>query len=191
MHPFKPVLISVFLCIAYSTVFGQNFRREVGIQNDNDVYLMTLQDQYYTNGVNFFFRQAIDSSKYAQKFTKKLWTINIGHKIYNAYNGAVETASEIDRPLTGYLYVRGELQWHTKKEEVISLGAEKATIGDWAFGEKLQTNFHRFFGFYDISGWEYELNHSSGVDLRASYASLLFRNKAKNIDALINGNLSL
>jgi len=192
MHPFKPILITIFLCIVYNAVFSQNFtRREIGIQNDNDVYLMTFQDQYYTNGINFYFRKAIDSSKYPQKYANKLWTINIGHKIFNAYNGAVEAASEVDRPLTGYLYVRGELQWHTKKEEVLSVAAEIASIGNWAFGEKLQTNFHRLFGFYDISGWEYELSNSTGVDLKAGYAKLLVRNKAKSVDALINGNLSL
>src|SRR5690606_24629932 len=144
------------------------------------------QDQYYTNGINFYFRQAIDSSRYGQKYANKLWTINIGHKIFNAYNGAVQAVSEIDRPLTGYLYARGELQWHTRKEEIISIGAEIATIGNWAFGEKLQTNFHRIFGFYDISGWEYELNNSTGLDFKASYGTLLFRNKAKNLDAIIN-----
>lgn len=186
------LIFGFLILIPFQSVFSQNlYQHEIGFQNDNDVYLMRLQDQYYTNGIRFYYKKAIDSSKLSESYENKFWAINIGHKIFNAGSGTVYTKSEVDRPLTGYLYMRGEMSWFTKKERVFSLGTEIAVIGGSAFGKDLQTEFHRIFGFYDIKGWEYQLNSSIGMDLRASYSRLLVRNKSNNLDAFIKGDLSL
>jgi len=186
------LIIGFLILTPFQSAFCQNLRQhEIGFQNDNDVYLMKLQDQYYTNGIRFYYKKAVDSSKFSESFENKFWSINIGHKIFNSGSGAIYTRSEVDRPLTGYLYIRAEMSWFTKKERAFSIGTEIAVIGGSAFGKDLQTDFHRTFGFYDINGWEYQLNSSIGMDLRASYSRLLVRNKSNNLDAFIKGDLSL
>src|SRR5690606_29463850 len=134
----------------------------------NDVYLMKSQEEYYTNGISLFYKRSVDSVRFSQEQREKLgWSIGIGHKIYNAYTGDIESENDIDRPITGYLYVNGEMSWYTKKEKAMSLGVEVAVIGKRAFGEDIQRGFHQLFGFYEINGWQYQLNNAFGVDARA------------------------
>jgi len=186
------LFFSLLFTVSFKTIFGQlTPQNELGFRNDNDVYLMINQDQYYTNGIYFYYKRTIDSLKYSRKWENKIWSIGIGHKIYNAKNGSIDSPTEVDRTITGYLYANGEINWYTKKEEVFSLGTELAFIGAKAHGENIQKGFHHIFGFYDINGWEYQLNNAFGIDARAHYDRLLFRNKKKKMDILMNGNLSL
>lgn len=187
------MLIFFFLFVVpYKSTFGQNnYRYEIGLQNDNDAYLMTLQDRYYTNGIDLYFKKAADSTKLSKKLENKIWSFNIGHKIYNAHTGSVDLKSQIDRPLTGYLYTSGEIKWFFKNEEVFSFGSEIAMIGPKAYGKDVQKSYHRVFGFYDIKGWEYQLNNAIGIDIRTNYSRLIFRNKTKKWDSFLNAKLSL
>src|SRR5690606_1706004 len=142
------------LCLLFAVSFNYAYAQrrvdnELGFRNDNDVYLMRSQDEYYTNGIGLFYKRAIDSENFSQeKWENKLWSIGVGHKIYNAYTGDIESEDDIDRPITGYLYVNGEMSWYSKREEVVSLGMELAVIGKRAFGEDIQRSFHQLFGFY-------------------------------------------
>src|SRR5690554_4527296 len=112
------LLFSVSCNYAYAQ---QRIHNELGFRNDNDVYLMRSQDEYYTNGISLFYKRAIDSVKFSQeKWENKLWGIGIGHKIYNAYTGDIESEEEIDRPITGYLYVNGGINWYSKREEAMA-----------------------------------------------------------------------
>lgn len=192
-----PIRLQLLFCffvvlMSANSALGQRVpSREIGFQNDNDVYLMTSQDQYYTNGINFYYKRAIDSTKLSDRFQNKTWTINLGQKLYNASDGAVYSSRQIDRSITGYTYIGGKINWFTKKEEVISLGTEIALIGPHALGQNIQEGFHRAFKFYEISGWEYQLNNSIGIDAQASYSRLFFRNKSKKLDAILKGDVYL
>src|SRR5690606_6000917 len=153
-----------FIVLSSNQVFSQGFpSREIGFQNDNDVYLMTSQDQYYTNGINFYYKKAVDSIKLSDGLQNKTWTINLGQKLYNASDGAIYSSRQVDRPITGYTYISGKISWFTRKEEVISLGTEVAIIGPGALGQNIQESFHRTFRFYEVNGWEYQLNNSIGI----------------------------
>jgi len=186
------LLFFTFILWPSTSVFSQGFSsREIGFQNDNDVYLMIRQDQYYTNGLNFYYKKAVDSIKLSDRLQNKTWTINLGQKLYNASDGAVYSSRQVDRPITGYTYIGGKISWFTKKEEVISLGTEVAIIGPRALGKNIQEGFHRTFRFYEINGWEYQLNNSLGIDAQASYSRLLLRNRSKKLDAIIKGDVVL
>lgn len=193
MHRFCVFSFCLLFAISFNCAFGQQrIHNELGFRNDNDVYLMMSQDEYYTNGISFFYKRAIDSARFSQeKWENKIWSVGIGHKIYNAYTGDIESEDEIDRPITGYLYVNGEMSWYSKKEEAISLGMELAVIGKKAFGEDIQRSFHQLFGFYKINGWQYQLNNAVGVDMRGSYSRLLLRDTKKWFDVFINSAASL
>lgn len=190
--PFRIFLMFLMLAL-FNPVFGQKTftQRAIGFQNDNDVYLMTRQDQYYTNGINLSYRKAVDSTRLSARFENKVWAVGFGQKIFNASDGAVLSFEDVDRPITGYLYAKGEINWFTKGEEVFSLGTEVAAIGPWALGRDMQEGFHRTFGFYDIYGWEYQLNNSIGVDVFGSYSSLFFRNQRESLDVIMTSNISL
>src|SRR5690606_18060688 len=153
----RVVLPLAALLIAGSAFGQRSHRTELGFRNDNDAYLMIKQDQYYTNGIHFFIRKPVDSSRVDKRWHNKVWTLSLGQKIFNAYKGDINNIREIDRPITGYLYAEGQMKWYTEKEEVFELGAEIATIGPSAMGERVQQRFHNTFGFYTVNGWDYQL----------------------------------
>lgn len=193
MHRFCVFSICLLFAISFNCAYGQQrIHNELGFRNDNDVYLMKSQDEYYTNGISLFYKRAIDSARFShEKWQNKLWAASAGHKIYNAYTGDIESEDDIDRPITGYLYVNGEMNWYSKREEAMTLGVELAVIGKKAFGEDVQRSFHQLFGFYEINGWQYQLNNAFGVDMRGSYSRLLFRNTGKRLDVFMNSAASL
>src|SRR5690554_2350186 len=193
MHRFHAFLFCLLFAILFNCAYGQpRIQNEIGFKNDNDVYLMKSKDEYYTNGIGFFYKRAIDSVIFSQeKWKNKLWSIGVGHKIYNAYTGDIGSEDDIDRPITGYLYLSGDVNWYTKREEAMGVGLEIGVIGKKAFGEDVQRGFHQLFGFYEIDGWQYQLNNAIGIDARANYSRLLFRNSAKRFDIFMASTASI
>jgi lipid A 3-O-deacylase len=184
------LFLFAFLGMAGSVFGQQNRQTELGFRNDNDAYLMIKQDQYYTNGIHFFIRKAVDTSRLRHRWRKKIWSLSLGQKIFNAYKGDIRDIREIDRPITGYLFAEARLNWYTDTEEIFGLGAELATIGPSAMGERVQRRFHDTFGFYEVNGWDYQLQNALGLDLHASYTRLLFR-PGKSFDISTHSTASL
>lgn len=182
----------LFFASLFLPAFGQNHHRyEIGFQNDNDVFLLFGQDRYYTNGIDFFYKEAMVFSANSEKLANKTWSFHIGQKIYNAHSGSIDTIERVDRPITGYLYASGEITWFFKNEDVLSFGSEVALIGPQAFGEEVQAGYHNLFSFYPVTGWEYQLSNAIGLDIRSSYSRYIFRSSSKKWDGFLNANLSL
>lgn len=154
---------------------------EVTINSDNDAYLFINQDQYYTNGIAFSYRKLRDAKYLKGKQEKIIREFSLGHKLYNAYNGFSELAL-MDRPFTAYLYVRARESWFYKNESLFSVAAETGVYGKGAFGRQMQEGFHHLFGFYEISGWDYQLKGNATFDIRADYNRLLVRSPSQKLD---------
>ncbi|HTN19588.1 MAG TPA: lipid A deacylase LpxR family protein [Pelobium sp.] len=176
--------ISIFsILILFSlSIFSQDkyYQNELGFRSDNDAYLGTKQDRYYTNGLFIHFRRAVANKK--DSTTKKIWGINFGQEMYNARSGHIELIENVDRPFAAYLYVGGSLQWLKLNESSIKLGLQIGTIGPAALGEEAQTLLHKVVGFYPIDGWQYQVKDEVGVNAKLNFHYLLFRNKSKNLD---------
>lgn len=182
----------LFFAASFLSAFGQSHHRyEIGFQTDNDAYLLFGQDRYYTNGVDLYFRKATDLSIRSKKLENRNFSLHIGQKIYNAHSGSISIREQVDRPITGYLYAGGQITWFFKNENVLSFGGEVAAIGPQALGEEAQEGYHNLFGFYQIKGWDFQLNNSVGVDIRSSYSHFLFRSLSGKWDGFFNANLSL
>ncbi|HET8830105.1 MAG TPA: lipid A deacylase LpxR family protein [Pelobium sp.] len=162
--------------------FAQNkfYKNELGFRSDNDAYLATKQDRYYTNGLFIQFKSATKNKR--DSTVKKIWSINLGQELYNARSGQIKNIENVDRPFAGYLYGGGSLQWLKPNENVLKLELQVGTIGPSALGKQSQTILHNAVGFYEISGWQYQVNDEIGVNLKANLQYLLFRNERKNLD---------
>ncbi|WP_017258681.1 lipid A deacylase LpxR family protein [Pedobacter arcticus] len=165
------------------------YQNELGFRSDNDAYLGTKQDRYYTNGLFIHFRRAIENKN--DSTTKKIWSLNLGHEMYNARSGQITEIENVDRPFASYLYAGGSLQWLKPNENILKLAIQMGTIGPAALGKEVQTVLHDFVGFYDISGWQYQVNDEFGVNLKLNLQYFLFRNKNKNLDFSLPINVSL
>lgn len=181
----------IFLCLAaYRGRAQTELLHELTIHSDNDAYLFISQDQYYTNGISFNYRWLVDKDPSATGFKKRIWEVTAGHKLYNAYNGFSEIEF-MDRPFTAYLYLQGSHSWFYQNESQLRVGLVTGLYGKGAFGKQLQEGFHNLFGFYEISGWDYQLRGNFAVDLRTDYNRLMVRSSSGTVDLQLNTKLSL
>lgn len=180
---FKLLVIFLFATLS-STAQHQMYKNEFGFKSENDSFLATGQDRYYTNGLFISFRRAVEpkikpDSNY---FTKKIWSVSIGQAMYNAQSGSTTDINFVDRPFAAYLYGGFSLQYLDSDENTGKLELQIGTIGPNALGREGQEFIHSTFGFYDIKGWEFQVNNEIGVNLNADLLYLIHRSKNKKID---------
>ncbi|HEY8929638.1 MAG TPA: lipid A deacylase LpxR family protein [Mucilaginibacter sp.] len=169
-------LVSLFCAV---NVFAQTHTNEIGLQTDNDSYLLQGSDRYYTDGIYFYFRHALKVDE-KSNLANKVLGFEIGQKIYNPQSGSVfykdaDQAYLVDRPFAGYLYAGATLNFLYKDESNLKLGAQAGIIGPGAFGKEVQDYVHDHFGFYHPDGWEFQIHNEAQLNLSAVYNRLLAR----------------
>lgn len=184
-------LLFLALLSPLAAVSQGNFKNEIGFRSDNDAYLATRQDKYYTNGLFFTFRHAFDEQKLKANLAKKIWELEMGQKMYNPSSGKVSDISEVDRPFAGYLYAGGSIDWFYKNETVLRGTVQTGVIGPAALGEEAQTFLHSNFGFYDIEGWQFQINNELAFNSSLSYTGLLVRDTENTFDLTANAYANL
>ncbi|RYZ98777.1 MAG: lipid A deacylase LpxR family protein [Sphingobacteriaceae bacterium] len=178
--------ILLFLCIACSfNALAQSHANEFGFQSDNDSFLGGGSDRYYTNGIFLHYRRALNVSDANSAHLKnKILGFEAGHKIFNSYTGRLIEKDLIDRPIAAYLYIGSNLNLLYANESNLKMGAQVGIIGPGALGEDIQKFIHNTFGFYEISGWQYQVKNSFQLNFNAEYNRLLAR--SSNADFLLN-----
>jgi hypothetical protein len=168
-------LFITLVCLLGSIgVFAQTRGHEFGIQSDNDSYLGQGSDRYYTNGIYFYYRQALKTGD-GSNLQNKVLGIELGQKMFNAQSGYVRDATDIDRPFAAYSYLGTTLNLLYKNESTLKLGAQLGLIGPAAGGEPVQKLIHNTFGFYTLNGWQYQIRNDVELNLSAEYNKLLAR----------------
>ena len=192
---FKPLCL-LFIIFSFQKVAAQSHSTEIGIETDNDSYLLQGSDRYYTDGIFIYYRHALnvkDSDR--TKLRNKVVGFEIGQKIFNPQSGSIANANGvdqtglIDRPFAAYLYVGATLNFLYKNESNLKLGAQIGVVGPDAFGKQVQDFVHDNFGFYHPNGWEYQIKNNFVINLSAEYNKLLARNSW--IDILLSGYVNL
>jgi lipid A 3-O-deacylase len=175
-------ILLVFFCLLCSfNLFAQTHTNEIGVQTDNDSYLLQGSDRYYTDGIFFYFRHALKvKSPDSTSLRNKVLGFEFGQKIYNPQSGSINVTGAddpklIDRPFAAYLYVGATLNLLYKNESNLKLIAQVGVTGPQAKGMQIQDFVHDNFGFYHPSGWEYQINNDFELNLSAEYNKLLAR----------------
>ena len=167
-----------FFCAV--NVFAQSHSNEIGIQTDNDSYLLQGSDRYYTDGIFIYFRHALKVKDNETTLANKVLGFEMGQKIFNPQSGSIfyQGADQpylVDRPFAAYLYAGATLNLLYKNESNLKIGAQLGIIGPGAFGRQVQNYVHDNFGFYHPSGWEYQIHNEAQLNLSAEYNKLLAR----------------
>lgn len=179
----KFIIVTFFLAITLqSQVFSQNknYKNEFGFRSDNDSFLGYGQDRYYTNGLFISFRHALKQDSLPSKLAKKILEVEAGQSMFNAYTGQINNITEVDRPFAAHLFLGGRFSWFLKDEQVFEVNLNAGTIGPNAYGKEVQEGLHNIIGFYEVRGWEYQVNNETGVNASFKYSRLLAR---KNSDS--------
>src|ERR1700679_15455 len=79
----------LFLLIS-ARVMAQSHANEIGVETDNDSYLLQGSDRYYTDGIFLFFRHALEvKNPDKSSLANKVLGFEAGQKIYNPQSGSV------------------------------------------------------------------------------------------------------
>src|SRR5690606_9025568 len=119
------------------------------------------------------------------------WELTAGQKMFNSFTPQIHRVEDVDRPITGRLFVTAGLNRVYNNEAVFRATAELGLIGQKALGRPIQETIHRIFRLYEIAGWEYQLENAVGVDVSAGYTHLLHRNKGGWFDISAQGSATL
>lgn len=184
---FTTVLVS-FICL---TSFAQSFKNEFGFKTENDAYLATLNDRYYTNGLFIYYRRAIDPANFSEKIEKKTYEISVGQKMYTPYWGQVAKKEDQDRPFAGYLYAGGAYSVFYKNEDVLKTSVEIGTVGPNSLAQDAQRFLHKTVGFYTPAGWDYQIKNGLALNFAANYSKLLVRSNDQVVDLSGQGYANL
>ncbi len=182
-------LLTLLMCLLCTAgAFAQSHSQEFGIQTDNDSYLGQGSDRYYTDGIFFYYRHALDVNGNTQ-LANKVLGFELGQKIFNPQSGFVPGPQYVDRPFAGYLYVGSTLNFLYKNESNLKLSAQLATTGPASGAEKLQTWVHKNFGFYTPGGWQYQIKNDAELNLSAEYNRLIARGSWIDVSLASYANL--
>ena len=190
----KLTITFAFILAATATFAQKTYTNEIGIQTDNDSYLLQGSDRYYTDGYYMYFRHAL-STDGSTLLQNKVLGFEFGQKIFNPQSGSIadnqgiDHPEVIDRPFAAYLYAGSTLNFLYKDESSLKLSAQIGIVGPSALGKQIQTWVHDNFGFYHPSGWEYQIDNDPELNLSAEYRRLLARAESIDISLDAYGNL--
>lgn len=181
------------LCLSFYSVKAQtnNYKSEFGFRSENDSYLAQGQDRYYTNGLFLKFRSALDQSAIKNpKLNKVIWELEAGQKMYNPQAGSILDLNFIDRPFAAYLYGGGSLNFLYNSESNLKLNIQFGTVGPSAKGKEAQELLHNTFGFYEINGWQWQVNNEFGINSNFEFNKLINRVKTGKADFILSSYLN-
>ncbi|MDP3470168.1 MAG: lipid A deacylase LpxR family protein [Daejeonella sp.] len=187
------LLLTLALCLTFlrSNAQYNSYKSELGFRSDNDSYLAQGQDRYYTNGLFVKYRSAIDQSAIKNpKLNKIIWELESGQKMFNPQTGSIMNPDFIDRPFAAYLYVGGAINFLYNSEGNLKLKMQIGTIGPSAKGKEAQEFLHNTFGFYEIDGWQWQVNNELGINSSLEFQKLIGRLGSQKTDFSVSSYLN-
>lgn len=163
------VLLSTLKCSAQKLI-----NEEFGFKTDNDLYVSFYLDEYYTNGLELYYRKAKASN--FLKFNKSITAIKVGQKIYNPFGPNVKSLFYHDRPFAGYTYGQFS-KLFTNTKNIISIALEIGYTGKKTGAEEAQNFVHKFYNINEAQGWEHQIKQEIGYAIKANYTRNLVNNK--------------
>ncbi len=175
-----------FLLLSFQIQAQKIYTKSIGILTENDSYLLTGKDGYYTNGLTL-------SYSWTKKDTSNMTirSIEFGQLMYNAKNGSYKELKKIDRPVTAYLFGRYS-QTQFFGHNVLNWKAGIGTIGPNAFGREVQEFIHRTLSMHKPEEWQFQFRNAFSVDASISYVPQIFKEQpTANIYPIISSDIGM
>lgn len=180
-----------YLLVLIATMAGFAQRsKEIGIIIDNDLFTSTVNDQYYTNGIEIFYRYLNKNSSI--KINKKITEFRFGQYIYTPHTPNATDRSKQDRPFAGYLFAEAGFHTFYQSQDVLKITAQIGVLGPSSEAEDFQEIFHKTFGYNKIRGWDDQIRTALGVQGNLLYSTpILVLNAGQKADLHLLGKVSL
>lgn len=182
-------LVAFFILICTTLTLKAQKPAEIGLITDNDLYTSPVNDRYYTNGIEFFFRYLGNSNN--EKVAKKITEFRVGQYMYNPQSPNVEEIWFHDRPFAGYFFAEGGINIFYKNQDVLKMNLQAGVAGPEAGAEQLQKLIHKTFGYGEVRGWQYQIKTTAALQGQLMYSKKILEHRFKertdfNIQAEIN-----
>ena len=175
----KKFLPAFFLLISFYSNSQEKFSNEISFITDNDLYISTVRDRYYTSGIFLSFRQLKDNKNNA--FVKKIYEWKIGQEMYTPYKSTVVSINKHDRPFAGYLYGGFSIN-RFAKTHIFNTSIQLGVIGPNSYAEELQEFIHDIYGFKKAIGWEHQIKSAFALNFNAEYLKPLLNAENNHFD---------
>lgn len=187
MHKVSSLLL-VLLFSFYAE--GQNHVSEVGLILENDLYTSTINDKYYTNGFELYYRYLNPTKKV--NVLKKITEFKIAQYIYNPQTIRASRIDYNDRPFAGVLFAEAGIHHFYANNSVLKLKGQLGFMGPNAFGQETQRGFHTFFNYKPVSGWQYQIHNALVLQAEVFYAKKVATlNKKGTVDILAQAEVKV
>jgi lipid A 3-O-deacylase len=168
----------IFVVFGETPLFSQDslhkkFSKEISFKTENDAYLLSLKDAYYTNG--FFINYGWADSK---RDGKKIHGLEFGQTIFTPLLRTTQSPKDIDRAYSGYLYLKYSQTHFLPKEKLFIWNGSLGLVGPSSGAEGLQNTYHKWLKFSRFTGWRYQIGNSLGIDAGMVYAQTALESKS-------------
>lgn len=176
----------LFFLLFATAIFGQNKSGEIGILIDNDLFTSTVNDQYYTNGIEIFYKYLNQNEN--PKINKKITEFKFGQYIFNPHTVNAASILKHDRPFAGYLFAEAGIHKFYQDESVFKMAGQIGVVGPSSGAEGFQKLFHKAFGYKKVRGWDYQIHETLSLQGNLFYSKKLFPSKFnENVDFSFQG----
>lgn len=183
----QSLAIAALLC--FSLLWGQK-PAEIGLITDNDLYASPINDQYYTAGLEIFYRYL--GNTHNEKVAKKITEFRIGQYIYNPQSVRAEDINVNDRPFAGYLFAEAGINTFYQNESVLKLSFQAGVLGPEAGGEAVQKGLHKIMGYPTVRGWQHQITSTVALQADVFYSHKILGNRFKEkVDFHLLGELNV
>ena len=185
----KYFIFILFLFDFLITSSQEKFSREISLVTDNDFYISSFKDHYYTSGVFLTYRQLLNSKN--NLLDKRIFEWQIAHKMYTPFKSIVYSPMEHDRPFAGYLYIGFGVNRAFKNNQILKTSLQVGVIGSNSFARELQEFIHNIYGFKKATGWKYQIKNAFGLNFNTNYSKTVVNSKKKYFDISWINSLNL
>lgn len=173
------LLLSLLLAAATAATFAQPTRHEARLTIDNDAFLFSAIDRYYSSGI---FASLKTSPRHGSKLRVRLFGADstsrenyyyqFAHVFFTPYNPKWTNPADFDRPYAGWVYFQSGWQG-TGAKSTLRLSADLGLTGPATRIQPLQHWWHDLLGFRQPRGWNYQINNSPSIHASFYFARLL------------------
>lgn len=146
---------------------------EIGLITDNDLYTSLENDQYYTNGLELYYRYL--GKHKSEKVAKRITEFRVGQYIYNPQSPKAVDINVNDRPFAGYLFAEAGINKFFMNEDVLKMNFQAGVVGPESGAEALQKGLHNLFGYHKVEGWEYQIRTAAALQANVFYSKKILK----------------
>jgi len=168
------------LSVSYLTTSQEKFSKELSFEAENDLFVSTFQDRYYSSGLFLSYRY-LSKSK-GTSLEKRIFKWELGHKIYTPYKSTITNVVDHDRPFAGYLYGSFGIDRVYKKNQLLNTSLQIGVIGPNSFAREMQQFTHDVYDFRKAIGWKYQIKNALALNFSFNYLKTILKTKKNHID---------